>query len=99
MQDDADKELKAWEESIAARELAEKRRVAPGWLDSDARILQPERRSTHNIGSPEHHSQGNLMDVDVSSAEASGLRSAPVVAPNGPGDELDRAFGSLGLSK
>ncbi|KUJ17822.1 uncharacterized protein LY89DRAFT_645498 [Mollisia scopiformis] len=99
VQDDADKELKAWEESIAARELAEKRRVAPGWLDSDARILQPERRPASSIGSPGYQSQGNLMDVDVSSAEASGLRHAPVVATNGPGDELDRAFGGLGLSK
>lgn len=88
--------MKAWDEAIAARELAEKRRVAPGWLDSDARILQPERRHASPEGA---RSQGNLMDVDVSSAEASGLRNAPVVAPNGPGDELDRAFGGLGLSK
>jgi len=98
VQDDADKELKAWEETIAARELAEKRRVAPGWLDSDARILQPERIASPNSGGQDR-SHGNLMDVDVSSAEASGLRHAPVVAPNGPGDELDRAFGGLGLSK
>lgn len=97
VQDDADKELRAWEEAIAARELAEKRRVAPGWLDSDARILEPERR--HASRGEGGRSQGNLMDVDVSSAEASGLRNAPVVAPNGPGDELDRAFGGLGLSK
>lgn len=98
VQDDADKELKAWEENIAARELAEKRRVAPGWLDSDARILQPERRP-YGSGSPEPQAQSNLMDVDVSSAEASSLRHAPVVAPNGPGDELDRAFGGLNMSK
>ncbi|KAI1005224.1 hypothetical protein K3495_g2993 [Podosphaera aphanis] len=41
--EDADKELKDWEADVAARELAEKRKVAPGWLDSDARILEPER--------------------------------------------------------
>lgn len=96
MTDDANKELKAWEESIAARELAEKRRVAPGWLDSEARILEPSR----NVASGQAvHPQGNLMDDDVSSAEASGLRDTPVVAPNGEGDDLDRAFGGMGISK
>ncbi|KAG4430150.1 hypothetical protein IFR05_014373 [Cadophora sp. M221] len=91
VQDDADKELKAWDDYIAARDLAEKRRVAPGWLDSDARILEPERK-------PESGQlQSSLMDVDVSSAEASGLQNAPVVPPNGEGDELDRAFGGMAL--
>jgi hypothetical protein len=83
MQDDADRELKEWDDAIAARELAEKRRVAPGWLDSDARILEPERKpSTHTgAGGPK---QANLMDVDVSS-------------PAGQGDELDRAFGGMAI--
>lgn len=94
MQEDADVELKKWEEAIAARELAEKRRVAPGWLDSDARILEPERRISRVPGGS---GQGNLMDVDVSIAEASVLKNAPVVKPNGEGDELDRAFGGMGL--
>lgn len=93
VQDDADKELKAWDEYIAARDLAEKRRVAPGWLDSEARILEPERKPEAG------QSQSNLMDVDVSSAEASGLQNAPVVAKNGEGDELDRAFGGMALQK
>jgi hypothetical protein len=97
VQDDADRELKAWEDAIAARELAEKRRVAPGWLDSDARILEPERRAS-STGS-QGKGQGSLMDVDVSSAEASGLKHTPVALPNGEGDELDRAFGGLGLNK
>jgi hypothetical protein len=94
VQDDADRELKAWEDKIAARELAEKRRVAPGWLDSEARLLEPER----SVGSSATQAGGSLMDVDVSSAEASGLRHAPVPVPNREGDELDRAFGGLGLS-
>ncbi|KAK6581899.1 hypothetical protein PZA11_005596 [Diplocarpon coronariae] len=95
VQDDADTELKAWSDYIAARELAEKRRVAPGWLDSEARILEPQRQTEENSGK-EAHSQKSLMDVDVSSAEASHV---PVVAPNGEGDELDRAFGGMGLNK
>ncbi|ELR07537.1 hypothetical protein GMDG_08452 [Pseudogymnoascus destructans 20631-21] len=45
VQDDADRELRGWEEGIRARELAEKRRVAPGWLDSEARILEPAQRA------------------------------------------------------
>jgi len=97
MTDDANKELKAWEESIAARELAEKRRVAPGWLDSEARILEPSRNVASGSGQTAPH--GNLMDVDVSSAEASGLRNTPLVEPNGEGDDLDRAFGGMGLNR
>lgn len=93
LQDDADRELKAWEESIAARELAEKRRVAPGWLDSEARILEPERKGLGDAA------QGNLMDVDVSSAEASGLQGTPVAVPRGEANELDRAFGGLGINQ
>jgi len=99
VQDDADRELKGWQEAIDARELAEKRRVAPGWLDSDARILEPEKKSPPVTAVGMAKLQRNLMDVGVSSADASGLMHTPVVAPNGEGDELDRAFGGLGLSK
>ncbi len=96
VKDDADRELKSWEEAIAARELMEKRRVAPGWLDSDARILEPERKET---GGSHVDGASSLMDIDVSSAEASGLRRTPVAVPNGQGEELDRAFGGLALNR
>ena len=98
VQDDADRELEEWNSAIAARELAEKRRVAPGWLDSDARILEPERKASSTQG--QGPSQSNLMDVDVSSPEASGLQSTPVPVPRGAGqgDELDRAFGGMALN-
>jgi hypothetical protein len=98
VQDDADRELKEWDDAIAARELAEKRRVAPGWLDSDARILEPERKMAPNTQGGSS-SQSNLMDVDVSSPEASGLQNTPVPVPAGAGqgDELDRAFGGMAL--
>ncbi|ROV96856.1 hypothetical protein VPNG_09226 [Cytospora leucostoma] len=43
LQTDAEKELRELDERIRARELAEKRRVAPGWLDSDARLLEPQK--------------------------------------------------------
>lgn len=98
LKDDAERELKEWQDAIDARELAEKRRVAPGWLDSDARILEPEKVNI-TTGDGSVQAQGNLMDIDVSSADAPGLKYTPVVAPNGEGDELDRAFGGLGLNK
>jgi len=90
-QDDADRELKAWEDAIVARELAEKRRVAPGWLDSDARILEPEKKTTTGSG-------GDLMDVAVSGNDASRLAQTPLAVPSQEGDELDRAFGGMGLN-
>lgn len=96
VQDDADRELKAWEDEIQARELAEKRRVAPGWLDSDARLLEPERvggrGATQRTAPP---AQVNPMETDTSSAGISGLNQMQGAANNG--DELDRAFGGLGL--
>ena len=95
VQDDADRELKEWEDRIAARELAEKRRVAPGWLDSNARILEPEKKTTLNS----EDQNSNLMDVEVTKAEASDLQSTPVATPSGGGDELDRAFGGISLHK
>lgn len=33
--------MEQWERSIKDRELAEKRRRAPGWLDRDEKILSP----------------------------------------------------------
>ncbi|CZT03927.1 uncharacterized protein RAG0_10549 [Rhynchosporium agropyri] len=102
LQDDADRELEAWEEHRAARDLAEKRRVAPGWLDSEARILEPEKKAEggeHEKGRGKGKKSVDLMDVDVSSAEASGLEKVEVVQKNGEGDDLDRAFGGMRLQK
>lgn len=98
VQEDADQDLKAWEEGIKARDLAEKRRVAPGWLDSDARILEPERKDEHaNDHNNEKTGRGNIMDIDASSAEASRLGEGLASAFTGEGEQLDKAFGGLGL--
>jgi len=40
-----------WEGGIAERELMEKRRIAPGYLDTGIQILEPTRKN-----------QGSLMD-------------------------------------
>lgn len=97
VQDDADRELKDWEEKIAARELAEKRRVAPGWLDSDARILEPERVGSRTATKPvTSSSQTNIMDTEVLNPESPGLHNPSTSeASDEAGDELDRAFGGL----
>lgn len=103
VQDDADRELKHWEEKIAARELAEKRRVAPGWLDSDARILEPERvnKSPPSQSNPPA-AQPNIMDLDTANTTGGEQRSGPSAGDSksqaeDAGDELDRAFGGLGV--
>lgn len=86
VKDDADGELKSWESEIAARELAERRRIAPGWLDSDARILHPDKP----------RADGNLIDSQI---EASDIDASltQIIHPDilNKGDELDRAFGGL----
>ena len=35
--------VKSWEEQVREREVREKRRIAPGYLDTDQRLLMPTR--------------------------------------------------------
>lgn len=88
---DAEAALKAWEESIRQRDLAEKRRVAPGWLDSEEKLLRPSRTSVP----PE--SQGGAESLLDSTSADQGSSSMPAMAPRDEGAELDRAFGGLGV--
>ncbi|KAL8306234.1 hypothetical protein RB597_003213 [Gaeumannomyces tritici] len=90
LQADAEAELRALDERIRARELAEKRRVAPGWLDTDDRILEPERRLADGMesltltGRPGAGGPGMLHQEGGPSEMA---------APDyDPGSEIDRAF-------
>ncbi|KAK0751934.1 hypothetical protein B0T18DRAFT_436134 [Schizothecium vesticola] len=103
LQAEADAELRGFEERIRARELAEKRRVAPGWLDSEARLLEPERKTA----TPTGHEDGQVAGAE------GGARSGSGQAPEGvrvgvlsmgrgisdQGAELDRAFGGLAMRK
>lgn len=86
MQEDAERELREFEERIRERELAEKRRVAPGWLDSEARMLQPERAAD------KHES---LMDGDTEEQKATAEAAAQRASDEGA--QLDRAFGGMAL--
>ncbi len=86
LQAEAEAELRALDERIKARELAEKRRVAPGWLDSDARILEPERKGLGDMTQDEL--AGSVVFGD-------GPGAVSEMAVPDEGAELDRAFGSL----
>jgi hypothetical protein len=78
--------IRDWEQDIKERDLAEKRRVAPGWLDRDEKILEPTKAA-----SKEDAGQ-NLLD-----GQPTTNISAPAMSPNREGEELDRAFGTLGV--
>lgn len=85
---DTEAAIKAWEDAIHQRDLAEKRRVAPGWLDREEKLLQPSR----SVRPESVHTESLL---DSSSAEHGS--SIPSMIPRDEGEELDRAFGGLGV--
>ena len=95
-QDDAQQTIKDWEQSLRDQELAEKRRVAPGWLDREEKILEPKRTSIADpsmIPNPPAQ-ETNIMDQQDGQQPAGSRQDAN---PNTAGDELDRAFGGMGL--
>ena len=93
VQDDAVETIKEWERQLKEQELAEKRRVAPGWLDRDEKILEPKRTSAAGMPGVQRQ-DSNLMDQQ----EGYQRRDSEVsIGQDSGGDELDRAFGGLGL--
>ncbi|RYP44718.1 hypothetical protein DL768_008849 [Monosporascus sp. mg162] len=97
MREDMEATLRRMEERIRERDLAEKRRVAPGWLDSDARLLEPERKSGPAPVAAAEKAEvagrdaitGQLAEMSI--AESAGVSEMAV----DQGAELDRAFGGL----
>lgn len=92
--------MSEWEEGIKARELAEARRLAPGWLDSSSHtVLEPEKKDAakDREGKGKAKQDSSLMDMDASGAEATAMGALPASAGTGGGDEIDRAFGGLGI--
>ncbi|RJE18251.1 hypothetical protein PHISCL_09416 [Aspergillus sclerotialis] len=88
---DAENAIKEWEDAISQRDLAEKRRVAPGWLDREEKLLQPTRLT------PSRAEQGQEQSLlDSQSADQASSR-LPSMAPRDEGEELDRAFGGLNV--
>jgi hypothetical protein len=53
--------LKTWEEQIREREVREQRRIAPGYLDTDQRLLMPTR-----VDSPIARADGDERDLNRS---------------------------------
>ncbi len=84
--EDAARTISEWEDSIKERELAEKRRVAPGWLDREEKILEPTRSGQSGV-------QADLLDRRNSDGDT--VAMAPAMSPSREGEELDRAFGAL----
>lgn len=89
LQDEADRELREFEERIRERDLAEKRRLAPGWLDSDARLLQPQKGAAAAAAAAK--AEDELMGGDPAAGQA-GIEPA-----TDEGAALDRAFGGMDL--
>lgn len=89
MEADAERTLREFEERIRERELAEKRRVAPGWLDSDARLLEPERRGQPASG------EGAKEEEEEESKQRPEGEGGPSEMGTDQGAELDRVFGGL----
>lgn len=89
LQEDADRELREFEERIRERELAEKRRLAPGWLDSDARMLQPEKGAAAAAAAAK--AEDELMVGEPTGGHAGANSAAD------EGAALDRAFGGMNI--
>ncbi|KZZ97411.1 hypothetical protein AAL_03375 [Moelleriella libera RCEF 2490] len=83
LQAKAQQELKDFEERIRQRELAEKRRVAPGWLDSESRLLEPERVAEKVASEP---TQPTAAEKGKATASA-----------DDEGAQMDKAFGGMAL--
>ncbi|KAI4157924.1 MAG: hypothetical protein LQ342_007897 [Letrouitia transgressa] len=96
LQDDAEKTLEDWETSLKEEELAEKRRVAPGWLDREEKILEPARVSSgQSTPLASHFQHTNIMDMQDHQSK----NSSDQTVPSHEGNELDRAFGEMNIRK
>ncbi|KAK0619741.1 hypothetical protein B0T14DRAFT_566562 [Immersiella caudata] len=105
LQADAEAEIKALDERIKARELAEKRRVAPGWLDGEVRLLEPERKGGQGGGEEMvqggghgYGGFGNGSSRNGNGGDNTDGVSEMSAVPD-EGEELDRAFGVMALGK
>lgn len=98
LQDDAERELRELDGRIRARELAEKRRVAPGWLDSDARLLEPERKAGNGgIDLMTGDDGAEQQSLSLGGGQQAIGQVSEMAAHDDEGAQLDRAFGSLPL--
>lgn len=85
--------MRAWEEGIRERELAEKRRVAPGWLDREEKLLVPDSAVRQGLTSESQQRQ-QQQQAQVGLFEQAEHADAGL---SKEAEELDRAFGGFGL--
>lgn len=97
-QEAAETAIREWEQSLKDQDLAEKRRLAPGWLDRSEKILEPEKKgsSTGPSTIAQDQNSANIMDSEIRDEE---MHSMPQKPQESAGDELDRAFGGIDLAK
>lgn len=84
-EEDSKQVIEEWEQGIKDRELAEKRRVAPGWLDREEKILEPTK------------APGSAPAQDLLDSQGTSEMKAPAMSPTREGEEIDRAFGNLAI--
>jgi len=70
--------------------LQEKRRKAPGWLDRDERILEPERKTEVVANGPEKSLMDGDDDMPPTAVKLTGKDGKDV---EDLGEAMDRAFG------
>lgn len=99
LQENAERTLRGWEAGLKDQELAEKRRLAPGWLDRDEKILEPERaRKNNETLEPMNDRNQPLNIMDNQDVDRQDERMGDT-ASNVAGDELDRFFGRMEIQK
>ncbi|KAF3908851.1 hypothetical protein AA313_de0200308 [Arthrobotrys entomopaga] len=87
----AKEDIEKWVKSIEERELMEKRRVAPGWLDTGVMMLEPTKVAQGAGVMSQHPLTPEPKKLGPGAEEGKGKQAAS------PGEELDRAFGGLGI--
>ncbi|TKX26708.1 hypothetical protein C1H76_0862 [Elsinoe australis] len=93
--EEARKKVEAWEAGIEERELQEKRRRAPGWLDRDEKILSPARKAEEgrDLLGDEEGVDGGMQGRGLTRQVGMGERRDQ---GGELGEAMDRAFGGLG---
>ena len=91
MQEDAELTLQRWRDDIDQRTLAEKRRIAPGWLDRDEKILEPEKMRNSSTAEQDLVSDG-MTGVETG-ADGGNDHAAPYSREEA--EQLDRFFGGM----
>ncbi|KAI9803906.1 MAG: hypothetical protein M1825_001786 [Sarcosagium campestre] len=97
MQDAAEQTLSDWDKSVKERELAERRRVAPGWLDRDEKILEPEKTPATSDLSSSVRPQPTEKTAMAGVKSADNNEGVGSYVESREGEELDRAFGGLNV--